>query len=188
MANINLLPWREELRRRKTQEFWALAGLVALGAGLVVGAGYLYAQFVVDAHRARVQFLKAQIQVLETKLQEIKDLEQRKADLLARMNVIQELQRSRPEIVHLFEELAKTVPDGLWLTAVEQKGRTLTIEGQAESNARVSSYMRNLEASPWLKDPKLVVIQADEKTRLSTFKLTVQQETPGQAEDEENAS
>ena len=138
----------------------------------------------VDYHKGRNQYLQNEIDVLNTKLQQIKDLEQTKANLLARMNIIQELQRSRPEVVHLFEELVTTVPEGVWLDSFQQSGKTLTIEGNAESNARVSAYMRNLEASEWLKNPILEVIQTEKDARVANFKLRLQQESKLTTEEE----
>ena len=184
MARINLLPWREELRRQKTVEFGALAGLVALAAFLLVVAAWIHMGRVQDYHKLRNQYLQNQIDILNTKLQQIKELEQTKANLLARMNIIQQLQASRPEVVHLFEELVTTVPEGVWIKSFKQSGKVLTIEGNAESNARVSAYMRNLEASEWLKNPVLEVIQSEEEARVAQFKLQLQQESL-LAEDEE---
>ena len=183
MARINLLPWREEQRRQKTVEFGAQAGLVAIATGLLVVAVWLQMGRVVDYHKSRNQYLQNEIDVLNTKLQQIKDLEQTKANLLARMNIIQELQRSRPEVVHLFEELVTTVPEGVWLDSFQQSGKTLTIEGNAESNARVSAYMRNLEASEWFKNPVLEVIQTEKDARVAKFKLRLQQESKLAAEE-----
>ncbi len=184
MTRINLLPWREEQRRQKTSDFGALAGLVAIITGLVVLIVWLYLETVVDYHKLRIQFMQGQIDILNTKLQQIKELEETKANLLARMNIIQELQRRRPEVVHLFEELVTTVPEGVWLENIKQSGKTLVIEGNAESNARVSAYMRNLESSEWLKNPVLDVIEAESETRVAEFRLQLQQESL-LAEDEE---
>jgi type IV pilus assembly protein PilN len=177
MGQINLLPWRAERRAEKTQEFAVLAGLIFLFAAVVVFATYFHFSNIAKYHDARNKYLQTQIDILNTKLQEIKNLEETKANLLARMNVIQELQRSRPEIVHLFEEIVMTLPEGVWLDSVQQTEKTLRIEGNAESNARVSAYMRNLEASTWLKNPTLEVIQADKEDRIALFKLRLQQES-----------
>lgn len=185
MARINLLPWREEERQRKTREFGSVAGLVAIAAALVVVAGRVYIGNILDYHKARNQFLQSQLDVLNVKLQKIKDLEETKENLLARMNIIQELQRSRPEVVHLFEELVVTVPEGVWLTSFKQSGKSLALSGKAESNARVSAYMRNVESSEWLKSPVLQVIQAEEGARTAEFKLTLQQESSITDQEEE---
>lgn len=185
MSHINLLPWREERRKELTQQFVTLAVGIGLIAALLVGAGRFHASNRADYQQSRNQYLQGEIDILNTKLQEIKDIETTKQNLLARMNVIQELQRSRPEIVHLFEEMVTTVPDGVWLKNIRQSGRSLTLEGLAESNARVSAYMRNLEASDWLKNPVLEVIQADAKARSAQFKLRLQQESPGRSDEDE---
>jgi type IV pilus assembly protein PilN len=177
MGQINLLPWREERRKEKTAEFAAVTGIIGIFALVIVGAGYLHVGHIESYHKLRNKFLETQIEILETKLQEIKNLEETKANLLARMNVIQDLQRSRPEIVHLFEEIVTTIPEGVWLQDIKQTDKTLRIEGKAESNARVSAYMRNLEASAWLKNPTLEVIEADKADRIAKFALRLQQES-----------
>ena len=177
MGQINLLPWREERRKEKTAEFAAVAGIIGIFALVIVGAGYLHVGHIESYHKLRNKYLTTQIEILETKLQEIKNLEQTKANLLARMNVIQELQRSRPEIVHLFEEIVTTIPEGVWLQDIKQTEKSLRIEGKAESNARVSAYMRNLEASAWLQNPTLEVIEADKQDRIAKFALRLQQES-----------
>lgn len=177
MGQINLLPWREERRKELTAKFLAQAIGIAVVAALIVGAGRVHVGHQVSYQQARNQYLQSEIDILNTKLQEIKDIEKTKANLLARMNVIQELQRSRPEIVHLFEELVTTLPEGVWLQSIEQKDKNLNIQGSAESNARVSAYMRNLEASGWLKNPILEVIQANKDERIAHFKLRLQQES-----------
>ena len=185
MGHINLLPWREEERQRKTREFASIAGLIAIAAILLVVAGRIYINNVVDYHKSRTTFLQNEIDVLNTKLQEIKDLEQTKTKLLARMDIIQSLQRSRPEIVHLFEELVTTIPEGVWLDSMVQSGKSLAIAGKAESNARVSAYMRNLESSEWMRSPILQVIQADKESRTAAFKLALTQESKTGKQDEE---
>lgn len=186
MGQINLLPWREERRREKTAEFATLAGIIALFTIVIVSATRFHFGNIEDYHHSRNNYLQTQIDILNTKLQEIKDIETTKANLLARMNVIQELQRSRPEIVHLFEEIVTTIPEGVWLHDIKQSEKTLTIEGKAESNARVSAYMRNLEASAWLKNPTLEVIEADKAARIARFKLSLQQESMTSGEEEED--
>ncbi len=186
MAQINLLPWREEKRRQKTVNFAVLAVMVAIGAALVVSAARVHVGTLVDHQKARNTYLQNEIDILNTKLQEIKDLESTKENLLARMNIIQELQRSRPEIVHLFEEMVKTIPEGVWLSSITQAGKSLKIEGSAESNARVSAYMRNLDASEWLKNPILEVIESgNDNSRIARFKLNLYQESPLATEDDE---
>jgi type IV pilus assembly protein PilN len=128
----------------------------------------------------RNQFLETQIRLLDRQIKEIKNLEKTKANLLARMHVIQQLQQSRPEVVHLFDELVKSIPEGVYLTKASQSGRAIVVEGQAQSNARVSAFMRNIEASDWISNPRLLLIeQKDNKKRgLSRFQLRFDQKKP----------
>ncbi len=183
MAHINLLPWRENFRREQQRKFVSLLGLTAvIGAGLML-ASHMVISGDIDNQKSRNDQLKLEITEVDKRIKTIKNLDNKKQALLDRMEIIQQLQRSRPEIVHLFDELVTTLPDGLHLTKLAQSGNKLTLSGRAESDARVSSYMRNLEASPWLVNPKLSVIESkskDKKSRLAvrTFSLEVQKETP----------
>lgn len=188
MARINLLPWREERRKQLTQEFARQAVLGAALAALVGGYGWYHVNGLIDQQNARNNYLQDQIRVLQSEIREIRDLESTKQQLLARMNVIQRLQQRRPQIVHLFSELAATLPDGVYLTAVQQKGDNLTLQGRAQSNARVSAYMRNLGASPWLKNPELEVIQTDKNDQVSSFTLKLAQSTPDSKSDSKSGS
>lgn len=187
MANINLLPWREEMRRQKTNEYYTLMGLMVGLALVSIFAVQFYINQKIDfQNSSRNQFIQNEITILDAKLKEIEDLEKTKESLIARMNVIQDLQRSRPLIVHLFDELVYTIPEGLWLSSIEQDGITLTIQGKAESNARVSAYMRNINSSKWMRDPSLEIIEADKDQRNAEFKLSFKQDSPeGLSEDEE---
>lgn len=182
MTRINLLPWRETLRAEKQRQFIS----IAVGAVILMGAMVFYVHLhiggMISAQNARNDFLKKEITKVESKIKEIKAIEAEKAGLLARMDIIQQLQGRRPEIVHLFYELMRNVPSGIYLTSVEQKGSSLVIKGIAQSNARVSAFMRNLEISDWLEDPQLEVIQVQKKkgqARSSTFTLHVKQASPG---------
>lgn len=175
MARINLLPWRDELRREKNQEFGVVAAITAIIAALIVAMMIFYMNNSLANQRERNQFLQQQIDILDSKIEQISELESTKANLLARMNIIQQLQRSRPEAVHLFEDLVTTVPDGVWLTSLTQSGSTLTIQGKAESNGRVSAYMRQIEASDYFDLPRLEVIEADQGSRNNNFTLVVPQ-------------
>jgi type IV pilus assembly protein PilN len=188
MARINLLPWREERRRRLSQEFARQAGLAALLA-LAAGAyGWYHVNGLIDHQRQRNDYLEQQIAVLQEEIKEIEELESTRQQLVARMNVIQQLQQRRPQIVHLFDEIAATLPDGVYLNEVTQSGDALKIKGRAESNARVSGYMRNLGASPWLENPRLQVIESGDKDTINDFRLTLAQTTPGEDEDEDQGS
>lgn len=185
MPHINLLPWREELRKRRQREF----GIAALGAVLIT-AGVLalvHIQFnsVINYQQSRNQFLEEQIAQLDEKIQEIATLDEEKRRLLARMQIIQRLQASRPEIVRLFDELVIAMPGGVYFDKLKQQNNKVDIFGYAQSNARVSSIMRRLAKSPWFKDPKLLQIKAGAKSeqdgvRLNHFSLQVTQRRPEQ--------
>lgn len=177
MARINLLPWREAQRKKRQQEF----GLTVLGAvvlsGLAVLSVHMQFESMITAQSQRNAYLKEQIQKVERQIREIQDLDKTKQNLLARMEVIQELQSSRPQIVHLFDEVVTVLPDGVYLTSLTQSGSKVAFEGQAQSNARVSSMMRSIDSSEWLNGPKLDLIESKEKTGTgySHFKLTASQ-------------
>lgn len=177
-TRINLLPWREEERKRQNIEFGIMAGAAAMMALLVVAAIYMFFDDRMNYQGQRNSFLQDEIAVLNSKLETIKGLEEKKQSLLDRMNVIQELQGSRPDTVHLFEELVTTIPEGIWLTSIIQSGNSLNVEGTTESNARVSAYMRNLSESEWLANPKLETIQKGAEGKSSDFKLSLEQFVP----------
>ena len=163
MARINLLPWREELRRQKQNEFLTLLGLaliVALFLGVVVHFSYVR---LIDYQNSRNNYLNAQIEIVNKKIEEIRALEDEKNRLIARMRAIEELQGSRPFNVRLLDDLARRIPEGVSFTAVKQGGNTLTITGVAQSNARVSSLMRNLNSSEWLANPRLSLIESKDE-------------------------
>lgn len=184
MARINLLPWREERRRQLTHEFTRQVVLGVILAVAIGGYGWYHARGLVEHQEERNKYLEDQIAVLQNEIEEIQTLEQTRKQLLARMNIIQRLQQRRPQIVHLFFEIADTLPNGVFLTRVEQSGDDLTIVGRAESNARVSAYMRNLDASPWLKNPRLEVIETDKADRVNAFTLHLAQSTPDENDDD----
>jgi type IV pilus assembly protein PilN len=159
MPRINLIPWREAERKRKRQEFGvgAVASLVL--AGVLAFAVNLQMQGAIGDQNERNQFLKDEIAKLDKQIAEIQQLDQQKQRLLARMQVIEQLERSRPEVVHLFDQLVRTLPDGVYLTAVKQNDRKVQLRGIAQSSTRVSSYMRNIDASEWLADPSLDILE-----------------------------
>ncbi len=160
MAKINLLPWREERRKSQQRQFNGMLGLAAV-VGLLLGAlVYLYYSGQVTGQNQRNELLRQEIAAVEVKIKEIEELDKRKESLLARKRVIEELQGKRYEMVGLFTELAKTIADGAQITTIRQSGPDLVIQGRAQSNARVSSYMRNIMASPVVSDPDLTVIEA----------------------------
>ena len=192
MAKINLLPWREELRKEKQQEFFILLGISAVLGLAVWGLVHFYHVQLIEYQKSRNMYLEQQISILDKKIEEIQRLEQEKERLLARMRAIELLQGNRPLIVRFFDELVHSLPEGVSVVSLSQKGTNITINGVAQSNARVSSFMRNLESSEWLKNPQLDVIQAKtaEGKRISNFKLRFSQVVPsatGDEEDEEDA-
>lgn len=175
MIRINLLPWREERRKHRRQQFYTLLAVVA-GVGLAIAAlVHTIIAGVVDDQEQTNAFLKREIAALDTEINEIKRLREQTDALLARKQVIESLQGNRAEAVNLFNELARQVPEGIYLKLVKQQGPKVTLVGYAQSNARVSTLMRNLEASPYLEKPDLVEIKAAtvDKRRLSEFNLTI---------------
>jgi type IV pilus assembly protein PilN len=189
MAKINLLPWREELLREQTRQFATLTGLCAFMTCAMVGLVHFNISRDIDHQNGRNQILQSEISKLDISLKEIKGLEETKSKLLSRMEIIQSLQRQRPQIVHLFDELVRTVPDGLYLTSIKQNGDKLTIRGVAESNGRVSAYMRNIDASKWLSTPKLNVIESKKGTlRSSDFEITTSESAPKDKNDKKDKS
>ena len=177
MARINLLPWREVERKRKQREFGIMLGVglaIALAASVYM---HIHVEGMIDYQNRRNAFLEGEIAKLNTMISEIRDLEKTKANLIARMNIIQQLQESRPEIVHLFDELVGTLPDGVYLTKVGQKGRDIDLDGRAQSNARVSAYMRNIDSSSWIGSANLKLIEHKDKTGtgFSRFQLAAKQ-------------
>jgi type IV pilus assembly protein PilN len=175
-VRINLLPHREERRKRGRQHFMALGGLTAVLGLAIVGAGYLYISRLIDVQNDRNSYLKTQIAVLDKEIAEIKKLKDEIAALLARKQIIETLQADRAQTVHLMDQLVRQMPEGVYLKAIKQQGLGINLHGYAQSNARVSTLMRNIEASPWLTDPKLVEIKASKvgNKRLSEFNLTLQ--------------
>ena len=179
MANINLLPWREELRAEQTRQFATMLGIFAAMTLAVIGVVHMGISGQISHQQFRNGILTKEIDKLDLALKEIDALEETKQELLSRMEVIQSLQHQRPQIVHLFDEFVRTVPEGIHLTSIKQSGKSLTINGVAESNGRVSAYMRNIDASDWMATPKLTVIEAKKGAlRSSTFVLTTSQSTP----------
>lgn len=187
MTKINLLPWRETHRQEKNKEFYIkLAMFAALGAGIVFGH-YKYIENRVAFQNKRNAKLDTEIFALQKELEEIKLLEETKYNLLARMDIIQQLQGQRPLIVHTFDEIATSIPDGVFLTSLKQQGeKSLIIEGRAESNARVSALMRRMDQSDYFTSPVLEVIAADKNLGFSTFKLSVLQDAPKPEKDAED--
>jgi len=160
MARINLLPWREERRKVRQKEFMTMLGVAALGAVLLSFLIVNYFSRQIDGENARIAYVKDQIAKVDQQIKEIEELDKKKARLLARKQVIEQLQAHRSQMVHLFDSLVRTIPDGVVLTSLKQDGDKLTLEGRSQSNARVSTYMRNLEGAGWMTKPDLSIIEA----------------------------
>lgn len=160
MARINLLPWRAERRKQRQREFYSMLGFAALAGVLLSGLMYFFFSQQISGQNERNAFLEAEIAKVKEQNKEIERLDKQKSRLLARKAVIEELQGKRSQMVHLFDSLVRTIPDGVVLTALKQEGDTLTLDGRTQSNARVSAYMRNLEASGWMTNPELSIIEA----------------------------
>lgn len=185
MARINLLPWRAERRKQRQKEFTLMLGATAIGA-LVLALGInSYYGSQIDGQNERNAFLQGEITKVESQITEIDELNKTKARLLARKDVIEKLQSSRSQMVHLFDSLVRTIPDGVVLMSIKQDDQLLTLEGRSQSNARVSTYMRNLESSGWMTNPELSVIEAkgDDKGLPYEFKLQVTLANPNAPRD-----
>ena len=181
MASINLLPWREELRKEQTRHFVTILIISLILTLAVVAVVHVNINRLISFQDTRNKILDQEIDRLDTELLKIKDLEETKEKLLSRMEIIQSLQQKRPQIVHLFDELVRTIPEGLHINNINQRGETITITGIAESNGRVSAYMRNIDASDWMTSPKLKVIKSKRKDgRGSEFILLASQSAPKQ--------
>ncbi|MGC4029143.1 MAG: PilN domain-containing protein [Steroidobacteraceae bacterium] len=176
MPRINLLPWREQQRNERKMAFTVGLAAAAAAALVVAGAGYLFIRSMIDSQMQRNQLLRSEIQVLDKKIEEINSLETQKQQFIARMQIIEKLQRSRPEIVHVFDTLVTTLPDGTYLTGITQTGPRFKIQGVAQSSTRVSSFMRNIDSSQWLKNPELEVVESKKDNPLgSDFTLYADQ-------------
>ena len=183
MARINLLPWREERRKARQKEFVGMLGLAAL-AGVL--ASFLLVSMYngrISSQTARNDYLRGEITGVDAQIKEIDALDKQKAKLLARKDVIEQLQSNRSQMVHLFDSLVRTIPEGVALTTIKQDGDVLTLSGRSQSNARVSTYMRNLEGSGWMTNPELDVIEAKEGNPglPYTFNLKVKLANPNAA-------
>jgi type IV pilus assembly protein PilN len=160
MARINLLPWRAERRKLRQKEFVTMLGLAALAGVVLWFLVNTYYNNQISGENERNAYLKDQITQVDKQIKEIEELDKKKAKLLARKEVIEQLQANRSQMVHLFDSLVRTIPDGVTLTSIKQEGDKLTLEGRSQSNARVSTYMRNLEGSGWMTKPDLSIIEA----------------------------
>lgn len=180
MARINLLPWREERRQELKKEFLVVLGGVAVIAVALVVLANMFVSGAVSGQQGRNNYLQRNIDELSEQVKEIKELEKKKQELLDRMKVIQELQGNRPVIVRIFDELVRTLPDGVFYNDLDRAGNKITLKGIAESNNRISSLMRNLDKSEWFEDPNLTSVQAKPEfgEQASEFGLSFKISTP----------
>lgn len=192
MTSINLLPWREALKKQRKQQFLTSLGAAGGIAGAIVLGVHVQIATQMSYQESRNTYMQQQIERVERQIKEIDAIEKEKQRLLARMNVIQQLQLGRPQIVHVFDELVRTLPDGVFLTSIKQNGSGLALQGQAQSNARISAYMRNLDASEWFSNPQLSVIEASKTgeaqtvaDRTSRFTLNISLVNPTKPEGEQ---
>lgn len=185
MARINLLPWREELRKEQLKQFLSIMGLSAVLMLAIIALVHIQISNMISHQNSRNDFLNREITKVEKQIKEINDLTNEKKRLLARMEVIEQLQRNRPEVVHLFDEMIKVMPEGTYLISMAQSGKSLSLSGMAQSNARVSALMRNIDGSPWLASPQLQVIKRDSKESEDERSFTMSAtQTRGQEETE----
>jgi type IV pilus assembly protein PilN len=186
MARINLLTWRDERREELKKEFLLVLGVVAVAALLLLFLANRVINSQIEGQESRNAYLKQNISTLERQVTEISDLEERKAALLDRMKIIQELQGNRPVIVRVFDELVRTIPDGVFYTTLERKGNSVDVGGTAESNNRVSSLMRQLDKSDWFAEPNLTGVTANPNfgEQGNDFQLTVKINKPVESAEE----
>jgi len=179
MARINLLPWREMQRREQDRKILGVGVALWALTAAAVGLSYLWMNSRIDYQNDRNAFLQAEIKKVEKEIEEINEIRKQKEHLIARMEIIQQLQRDRTQVVHVFDDMVRKLPKGVYFTKLQKKNRDMTLEGFAQSNARVSSLMRNLESSEWFTSADLDVINVTDGeeggSRVSKFNLKVKQ-------------
>ena len=191
MANINLLPWRAERRKQREREFYMMLAGTAIAALAVLFAAIFWMSHLIGDQNERNAYLQREIKALDKKIEEIQDLDRKRSALLTRKEIIEQLQSNRSQMVHLFDEMVKTIPDGTRLSTMKQAGDMLTLEGVAESNSRVATYMRNIDASPWMGRSDLRKIENKSGTKdveqkmPFVFSLDVRLRKPEAAKDED---
>ncbi len=191
MANINLLPWRAERRKQREREFYMMLAGTAIAALAVLFAAIFWMSHLIGDQNDRNAYLQREIKALDKKIEEIQDLDRKRSALLTRKEIIEQLQSNRSQMVHLFDEMVKTIPDGTRLSTMKQAGDMLTLEGVAESNSRVATYMRNIDASPWMGRSDLRKIENKSGTKdveqkmPFVFSLDVRLRKPEAAKDED---
>jgi len=179
MPRINLLPWREQERKVRRREFGVAAGAAVVAALVFALGGKLVYSSWIDAQNQKNNLLRKEIVKVDAEIADIQDLEDRRQRLLARMEIIEKLQRKRPEIVHQFDELVRTVPDGVYLSSLKQTGKKLEIKGVAQSSTRVSTFMRNIDSSTWMDNPELQVVETAKDSPTGGSSFTVFANTVG---------
>jgi len=187
MPAINLLPWREAERKKRQRDFGvAMGGSVVTGIAVIMLAVLAFSSMI-SSQESRNERLIAEIAELEKSIQEIDGLERQKERLLARMEIIEQLQKSRPEIVHLFDELTRQLPEGVYLTGMKQTGSRVEIRGVAQSSTRVSALMRQIDASEWLADPEVERVETKQagNSRKSEFVVYLKQKQSGSDEEDD---
>jgi type IV pilus assembly protein PilN len=189
MANINLLPWRADRRKQREREFYMMLLGTAVAASAVLLAAIMWVGHLIDNQNDRNAYLQDQIKGLDKQIEEINELDKTRSALLTRKEIIEQLQSNRSQMVHLFDEMVKTIPDGARLASMKQTGAVMTLEGVAESNSRVASYMRNIDVSPWMGSTDLRKIENKagttnvEKKMPYAFSLDVKLRRPGSDQD-----
>jgi type IV pilus assembly protein PilN len=180
MIQINLLPWRERRREHRQKQFFAQLGGAVLVGGLLVLGAYLFMDLLIDNQNARNEMLQSEIRILDRQIARIRDLDQQRQTLKDRIDVIQTLQASRPEAVHLFDQLVLSLPPGMYFRELRREGDRLRVVGRAESNARISALMRRVDASPWLSDSTLQIIETrqDGALQVRDFRVEARQTRP----------
>jgi len=175
MANINLLPWREEAREKQKRDYIGILAFVFLGSSLVVFLSLSVLDMMTDNQRSRNAYLQSEIQLLEKQIAEIQEIRTRKKDIERRTEIILNLQQSRNLPTHVLDELVRIVPPGIYLSSIEKKGSLLWIEGRSESNNNVANMMRKVKTSKWLLDPNMqsIVAHNEELRQLQRFSLKV---------------
>ena len=182
MANINLLPWRQELRKERQKEFFMVIGLVVAAALFILYSLNGYYASAIENQNQRNNFITSETQVLNAKIKEIQQLRETRQMLIERMELIQALQGNRPIIVRVFDEVARAVPDDLYFTDISIKGTNVLVKGVAKSNNRVSALMRNFDRSDWFTNPALVKVHSKSDSE-KIFEVTLTRDKP-QADEE----